>query len=118
MRKLWTGLLFAATFAATGALHNHEDLAGAIQGRLAGHAVERVVSTHSPLSKASHWHSGVVVKDDACLACQILRFAGVAATPGREAPISVSQFDPTVEGASHLSESAFSNGSRAPPALP
>ena len=117
MRKLWTGLLLAVTFAASGALHNHEDLAGAIQGRVAGNAVERVVSTHSPLSKASHWHSGVVVKEDACLACQILRFAGVAATPCRETPISVSRFDLTVEEVSHRWEAAFSNGSRAPPAL-
>jgi hypothetical protein len=117
MRRLWAGLLLAASFAASSAVHNHADLAGAIQGQLAGNLAERVVSTHSPLSKASHWHSGVVVKEDACLACQSQRFAGVAATPCREAPISVATFDPTVQETSHRSEAPLSNGSRAPPTL-
>lgn len=116
MRKLWAGLLIAAGFAASGALHNHEDLAGSIQG-LAGNALERVVSTHSPLSKASHWHSGVVVRDDACLACQSQKFAGVAATPCRDAPISVATFVPRGQEASASSAAPLSNGSRAPPAL-
>ncbi len=117
MRKLWAGLLLAATFAASGALHNHEDLAGTIQGQLAGGAIELVVSTHSPLSKAPHWHSGVVVKEDACLACQSQRFAGVPAKPCREAPISAARFVPGVLEASAGSATPLSNGSRAPPAL-
>lgn len=117
MRRLWAGLLLAASFAASGALHNHEDLAGAIQGQLAGNAVELVVSTHSPLSKASHWHSGVVVKEDACLACQSQRFAGVAANPSHEAPTSATRFVPGVLEASAGSATPLSNGSRAPPPL-
>ncbi|HYX22208.1 MAG TPA: hypothetical protein VFA98_15300, partial [Thermoanaerobaculia bacterium] len=64
LRRLAAGLLVLGAFAAAG-LHHHEDLAGTVSGA----PLERVVSGHSPLSRAAHWHAGVFVKDDPCLAC-------------------------------------------------
>jgi hypothetical protein len=117
MRKVFAGLLIAASFAASGAFHNHEDLAGAIQGQPVGGAVDRVVSSHSPFSKASHWHSGVSVKDDTCLACQAHRLAGIAPEACREGLASISQLLRAVVETALSPVAIVSNGSRAPPAL-
>jgi hypothetical protein len=116
-RRLWAGILLAASFAVSSAFHNHEDLAGALQGGLAGSAVDRVVSGHSPLSRAAHWHSGVRVKDDPCLACQSQRLAGLAADSCRETLVSISPHVAAALEASPASRTILSNGSRAPPAL-
>jgi hypothetical protein len=112
-RRLWAGILLAASLAVSSAFHNHEDLAGGLQAS----AVDRVVSSHSPLSKAAHWHSGVRVKDDPCLACQSHRLAGLAADPCRETLVSISPHVAETLEATPASRTVLSNGSRAPPAL-
>jgi hypothetical protein len=106
------GILLLGVLAAAG-LHHHEDLAGAVSGG----PLERVVSGHSPLSHADHWHSGVRVKDDPCLACQSHRTAGVTAKLCREAPIALALFHPTVSSLPTVSSEVASHGSRGPPAL-
>ncbi|HWZ84914.1 MAG TPA: hypothetical protein VN032_01855, partial [Thermoanaerobaculia bacterium] len=74
-------------------------------------------SSHSPLSHGAHWHSGIQVKEDPCLACQSHRAAGLAPEPCREAPFSVTFSDAAAIAAATLSSTIRSNGSRAPPAL-
>jgi hypothetical protein len=112
-RRLAAGALLLAVLAA-GGLHHHEDLTGALTG---GAPTERVLSSHSPLSHDAHWHSGVQVKDDPCLACQSHRAAGLAPEPTREAPLSVTFSDAAALAAATVSAAIRSNGSRAPPAL-
>ena len=111
-RRLAAGVLLLAVLAA-GGLHHHEDLTGALAG---GSPSERVLSSHSPLSPDAHWHSGVQVKDDPCLACQSHRAAGLAPGPTREAPLSVTFSDAAAISAAAVSAAIRSNGSRAPPA--
>jgi hypothetical protein len=109
-RRLAAGVLLLAVLAA-GGLHHHEDLTA-----LAGAPTERVLSGHSPLSHGAHWHSGVQVKDDPCLACQSHRAAGLAPEPTREAPLSITFSEAATIAAATVSASIRSNGSRAPPA--
>jgi hypothetical protein len=87
-------LLLAAVLAAAGGLHNHADLAriaAAGFGANPGHN-HRVVSSHSPLEKSSHWHSVIRGQDHACLACHLHRFAAVAARAHGAAPTDVGLF--------------------------
>ncbi len=87
-------LLLAAVLAAAGGLHNHADLAkiaAAGFGDNTGHG-HRVVSSHSPLERASHWHSVIRGQDHACLACHLHRFAAVVAQAQGAAPTDVGLF--------------------------
>jgi hypothetical protein len=111
-RRIAAGILLFGVLAAAG-LHHHEDLAGAVSGA----PLERVVSNHSPLSGATHWHSGVPVKDDPCLACQSHRSVGAAPEPSREAPLTLACFHATLSFSSPVSGGIEFHGSRAPPAL-
>ncbi len=114
-RRLCAGLLFAALAAAAG-LHHHEDLAGTLRDP-SGASPDRVVSNHSPLSKASHWHAGVSVKDDPCEACKSNRMAGVLAGACLRVPLAAVHFATGPIGIAPVSLAVLSNGSRAPPAL-
>jgi hypothetical protein len=113
-RRLAAAVLLLAVLAA-GGLHHHEDLTGGLAP--VGATGERVVSRHSPLSHGAHWHSGVQVKDDPCLACQSHRAAGLAPEPTRETPLSVTFSDASAIAAATVFAAIRSNGSRAPPAL-
>ncbi len=112
LRLLAAGLALLGALAAAG-LHHHEDLASFVPGA----AGERVLSGHSPLSHSAHWHSAVVVKDDACLACQGQRSAGVTPEICREAPLALAHFRATAAALSFLPVAVESHGSRGPPAL-
>lgn len=112
LRRLAAGLVLCGALGGAGLLHQ-DDLAASAPGATA----ERVLSAHSPLSRAAHWHSAVFVKDDACLACQLQRFAGVAAEPCREAPLAAADFPATFTPTSLASAAVESHGSRGPPAL-
>jgi hypothetical protein len=114
-RRLWAGLLLAASVAVASAQH-HEDLGFPLAGRVSG-TTDRFISDHGPCSKGEHWHSVVRVKDHPCLACQGSRLAGIAAEPRRETPISIRPLADSSPLANRLSGSTLSNGSRAPPAL-
>lgn len=91
LRRLGSGILLAAVFAAAAGFHQHERLAG-FTGPAAQGSSGRVVSGHSPLSKASHWHSVVRAADDTCLACHGKRFAAVAERALGPAPAHVNLF--------------------------
>lgn len=106
------GILLLGVLAAAGLPH-HEDLAGGIPGA----PLERVVSRHSPLSHGEHWHSGVRVKDDPCLACHNSRAAGVTAEPCRDVPLSFALLRVAFAPLSLASTGVESHGSRGPPAL-
>jgi len=112
-RRFVAGILLLGALAAGGLLH-HEDLAGGLSG---SSQLERVLSSHSPLSSDAHWHSGVRVKDDPCLACQSQRSAGVLAEPCRETPVALAVFHATSAILSPVTAALESHGSRGPPAL-
>jgi hypothetical protein len=76
LRRLTAGLLLTAVVAAAGGLHNHQSLSSLVSPATPG-SPEQVVSNHSPLSGASHWHSIVRSDDHPCLACHAHRFAAV-----------------------------------------
>ena len=82
-RRLTGGALLLAILLLAGGLHNHADLAAIASAGFSPSGGNHVLSGHSPLSKASHWHSIVRAPDDACLACQAQRHAAVVSrTPG------------------------------------
>jgi hypothetical protein len=83
-------LLLAAVLAAAGGLHDHLDLARIAAAGPAGG--ERVLSSHSPLEKASHWHSVIRGHDHSCLACHLHRFAAVPGRAHDPAPSNTDQF--------------------------
>ncbi len=111
--RRFAALLLLATVAGAAALHHHEDLAGTVGGA----GGDRVVSNHSPLSKASHWHSGIHVKDDPCLACSTQRGAGMPAAAGFVVPLLASFMAVAARAASARSFARLPLGSRAPPVL-
>jgi hypothetical protein len=116
-RRLAGAVLLLAVLAAAGGLHQHGDLFGAFQGGADGATVERVTSNHSPLSKAAHWHSGVSVKEDPCLACHSQRMAGLPSDPCVGTQPSLLQFAIAPVAVAPGSAILLSGGSRAPPSL-
>ena len=110
-RRMAAAFLLLGAAAGAG-LHHQEDLAG-----LSGASAERVLSGHSPLSRATHWHSAVVVKDDPCLACQGQRFAGTTIELRGEAPHAFALFRAPGSPVSPDAAGFDAHGSRAPPAL-
>ncbi len=85
-------LLLAAVLAAAGGLHNHADLARLAAAGLGPAPGQRVLSSHSPLSTSSHWHSVIRVQGDECLACHLHRFAAVAERAHDPAPSNAGLF--------------------------
>ena len=114
LRRLAAAALLLAALAGAG-LHHHEDLSGALSVASAGEARDRVVSSHSPLSKTAHWHSGVRVKDDPCLACQSHRMAGLAADARPETPLTIVLGAAAVLAFAPISVTESFHGCRAPP---
>jgi hypothetical protein len=110
-------ILLLAVLATAGGLHQHGDLFGAFQGGAAGAATERVASSHSPLSKSAHWHTGVSVKEDPCLACHSQRMAGLPSDPCVGSQPSLLQFAIATVTVAPGSAILLSGGSRAPPSL-
>lgn len=111
LRRLAAGLLLLGALAGVG-LHHHEDLAGAV-----GAPSERVLSSHNPLSRATHWHSAVRVKDDPCLACHGQRAAGLSPEAHDAAVVAAVLFHGSKIAAAPAAAALASHGSRAPPAL-
>ncbi len=118
LRRRFAGaVLLLAVLAAAGGLHHHDDLFGAFQGAAPGAATERVASSHSPLSKAAHWHAGVSVKEDPCLACHGHRLPGLASGAYAGTQPTILQFAVAIVTVAPGSAVRRSGGSRAPPAL-
>ena len=115
-RRISGAVLLLAVLAAAGGLHHHDDLFGALQGT-PGAATERVSSSHSPLSKAAHWHTGVSVKDEPCLACHGHRMPGLASGACAGTQPTILRFLVAIVTVAPGSTVRHSGGSRAPPAL-
>ena len=116
LRRLTGGLLLLAVMAAAGGFHNHQSLSSLVSPPTAGSS-EQVVSTHSPFSKASHWHSVVRSDDDVCLACHSHRMAGLAAHASLSGPVLITSLAGDAVASKPVSIASFANGSRAPPSL-
>jgi hypothetical protein len=82
--------LLSAILAAAGSLH-HEDLSR-FAVSTGNPEAGRVVSSHSPLSKSSHWHSVIRVHEHSCLACHLHRFAALPGDTHEAAPAHTDQF--------------------------
>jgi heme A synthase len=115
-RRLAAGVLLAAIIASAGGLHVHESFAGLVSPTSTG-APERVVSNHSPLSKATHWHSVVRFDEHPCLACHSHRMAGLAVNASVSLPVLIAAFAGDEVASKPVSIASFANGSRAPPSL-
>jgi hypothetical protein len=116
LRRLVAGVLLGAVIASAGGLHVHESFAGLVSPAAPG-APERVVSNHSPLSKASHWHSVVRFDEHPCLACHSHRMAGLAGDASLPFPILIASVANDEVASKPVSIASFANGSRAPPSL-
>jgi hypothetical protein len=114
LKRLICGVLLLAVLGVAGGAHHHDLVGGFSQGRSDG--ASRVVSSHSPLSKASHWHSGKRVQDDPCLACHLHRFAMAARTHGN-APTDVGLFAPHAEPTVPALAFHLCDPTRGPPSL-
>lgn len=110
-------LLLAAVLSAAGGLHNHADLARIAAAGMAPAGGERLLSSHSPLEKASHWHSVVRVQDHSCVACHIQRFAAVASRSHSVVPSEVGLFHAHAGPASSASAFRLSDPTRGPPSV-
>jgi hypothetical protein len=112
IRRAWGGvLLLASVLGATAGVHHHPDLA-----RIAAAGGERVLSSHSPLDKASHWHSIIRGHEHSCLACHLHRFAAIPKRAHEPAPAHADQF--VAHPAPRLAAQVFrlSHPTRGPPA--
>ena len=116
LRRLGSGILLAAVFAASGGFHQHERLSGFTRPAAPG-SPESVVSAHSPLSKASHWHSVVRDADDTCLACHGKRFAALTGRAHGPAPATLDHFVSHSAPQAAASASRFGDPTRGPPSV-
>jgi|RhiMetdeSRZDD1v2_1073273.scaffolds.fasta_scaffold08211_4 hypothetical protein len=116
LRRLTASILLAAIVVAAGGFHNHQSLSSFVSPPEAGSS-EQVVSTHSPFSKASHWHSVVRFDEDPCLACHSQRIASLAANASVSTPVLIASLATDPVASKPVSIASFANGSRAPPAL-
>ena len=115
-RRFVGGLLVAATALVFAAPHRHalSDFSDA-EGMIAGG--ERVVSSHDPLSRASHWHASRIVKDDDCIACRAHRFSAPFRMDSVPAPVLGSPFACAPQTDNLASRLQTPSASRAPPSL-
>jgi hypothetical protein len=114
-RRLLGGALIAFVAATSTAPHSHplDELGAGLST-----AGERVVTTHDPHSRASHWHAVIrFVKEDPCLACQWHRLPGVFCQAAVSPPIQSVSFAEHNRPAATRSSSLGQPSSRAPPAL-
>lgn len=113
IRRLAGSITLAAVVAASAASHHHAAL-----GLDSEKPSEEVVTTHNPLSNASHWHAILkILLVDACWACHWSRIAGVppaAAVPG---PLVTARKLNALPPRSALSVARFTRRSRGPPTL-
>ena len=105
-------LLLAVALAATGGVHHHPDLA-----RIAAAGGERVLSTHSPLEKASHWHSVIRGHEHSCLACHLHRYEAVPERAHDPAPGHSDQFVSHASPRRAAPVFGLSDPTRGPPSL-
>jgi hypothetical protein len=116
LKRLACGVLFLAVLGVAGGPHHHEILGGGFgQGR--SDSASRVVSNHSPLSRASHWHSGKRVQSDPCLACLIHRIPAVAPRAQGIAPTEIRLFVNYGEPAGAALVFRLCDPTRGPPSL-
>ncbi len=112
LKRLVVGGLLAAVLASAGGIHHHPDLA-----RISAAGGERVLSTHDPLEKASHWHSVIRGHEHSCLACHLHRFAAIPERAHDPTPAHADQF--VSHAAPQRASQVFrlSDPTRGPPAL-
>jgi hypothetical protein len=114
-RRLAAAALLAASLAAGSGLHHHEDLAGSLL-EVSGKPLDRVRSDHNPLAHGAHWHAGVSVKEDPCLACAVHRLPGLLAAEALATVVHAGHAATPSPRVPTSSVASLSNGSRAPPA--
>jgi len=113
IRRLAGSITLAAIIAACAATHHHAAL-----GPESENSSEEVVTTHNPLSTASHWHAILkIVPVEACWACHWSRVAGAPPTAAATSPVVTARNINALPPRSALSIARFTRRSRGPPAL-
>lgn len=109
--------LAALTCATAAPLHNHVSLSEILGDEVGAHGGQRAITSHNPLSAASHWHRVVRFEEDNCPVCHSHRaarpVASVAASTESLA-VRLALARPAVLTAARQ---AITDGSRAPPSL-
>jgi hypothetical protein len=113
IRRLTGSITLAAIVAACAATHHHAALGPESEG-----SSEEVVTTHNPLSTASHWHAILkILPVEPCWACHWSRVAGVPPTAAVTRPVVTACKLNALPPRSALSVARFTRRSRAPPDL-
>ncbi len=77
-----------------------------------------VLTTHNPLSKASHWHAVLrIVEEDPCWACHWHRIGILSPSAAAIGPVRASRRLAALPPRSAVSVARFTLRSRAPPSL-
>jgi hypothetical protein len=114
--RVVVGVLLSGFLAAGSGLHHREDLASVVL-EAPGAPLEQVRSDHNPLARDTHWHAGVSVKEDPCLACAVHRLPGLAALTAFAAILQTGPAAAPLPAIVADTVVFVSNGSRAPPVL-
>ena len=113
IRRLAGLLALAAIVAAGAASHHHSFLTADFETRS-----EEVVTTHNPLSTASHWHAILkILPIDPCWACHWSRLSTNLRSIGVSRPIFTGSKVNALPLRSAISVARFTRRSRAPPDL-
>jgi hypothetical protein len=113
IRRLVVSITLAAIVAACAATHHH-----AAFGPESETSSEDVVTTHNPLSTASHWHAILkILPVEPCWACHWSRVAGVPPTAAATGPVVTAGKLNALPPRSVISIARFTRRSRGPPDL-
>lgn len=109
--------LVAVTCTTAAALHRHVSFSDFVDEDYASNGRQRAVTSHNPLSSATHWHRVVRFEEDNCPACHSQRAAGLVAgmSAAPDAPHVFFALAVSVDPV--LARPAVTDGSRAPPFL-
>ena len=115
LRRIAASALLAVTLAGNFASHHHS-LFSSDEGT--GREEERVVTSHNPLSHASHWHAVLaIVHEHECVACHNQRLAGVPVQGHQTTPAVSARESLPIRFAAAPAAPLLSTASRAPPVL-
>jgi hypothetical protein len=112
--RLGCVVLLLALSVTCGLIHL-EDLAVGVMGKAHAAPSAHTVSRHSPRSSQTHWHLGMEVKEDPCLACQSQRMAGPLPDLAAEVALLLGGMALSGVSGEQIAIGVRSSASRAPP---
>ena len=116
-RSLFAWALVALTCATAAPLHNHVSLSELLGDEVGAHGGQRAITSHDPLSAATHWHRVVRYVDDNCPICHSQRAARPVAAVAASTESLPARLAAAPSADLTLVRPAITDGSRAPPSL-